>query len=115
MEIKNKSDLEPIVMNDGQSSGIKFFPMITKKDGAPNFAMRLFEFSPSGHTPKHAHPWEHEVVILSGSGYVIEGDEKVPVAKEDFIIVPPGVLHQFMAGSEGMDMVCVVPNKGQPE
>ncbi len=115
MEIKNKSYREPIIMDDGQSSGIRFFPMITKKDGAPNFAMRLFEIGPSGHTPKHSHPWEHEVVILSGSGYVIRGDEKTAVAKEDFILIPPDMLHQFIAGRKGMNMVCVVPNEGQPE
>ncbi|MCD4669074.1 MAG: cupin domain-containing protein [Actinomycetia bacterium] len=115
MKIKKKSKLTPIIMNDGEVSGIKFFPMITKKDGAPNFAMRLFEIGPLGHTPKHTHPWEHEVAILSGSGHVLKVDKKIAIEKDDFILVPPGMLHQFTAGENGMNMVCVVPNEGQPK
>ena len=56
MKIKKRSNTDPIIMDGGEVSGIKFFPMITEKDGAPNFAMRLFEIEPSGHTPKHTMP-----------------------------------------------------------
>lgn len=42
--------------------------LITKKDGAENFAMRLFEVEPNGYTPWHQHDWEHEVFILEGEG-----------------------------------------------
>lgn len=115
MKIINKSESDPILMNDGEVSGIKFYPMITEKDGAPNFAMRLFEIEALGHTPKHTHPWEHEVVVLSGSGHVLKVEEKIAIKKGDFILVPPEMLHQFIAGENGMDMVCVVPNEGQPK
>ena len=115
MKIKKIPDTEPVIMDDGEVSGIKFYPMLTEKDGAPNFAMRLFEIEPSGHTPKHTHEWEHEVVITSGSGFVLKKDEKIPIEKNDFILVPPGLLHQFIAGDAGMSMVCVVPNEGQPK
>ena len=115
MIIKKLRKTEPVVMDGGEVSGIYFFPMNTRKDGAPNFAMRLFEIKPLGHTPKHTHGWEHEVVIISGSGYVLKEDEKISIEKDDFILVPPGLLHQFQAGKEGMSMVCVVPNEGQPK
>jgi len=115
MNIKKRSGSEPIIMDEGGASGIRFYPMITEKDGAPNFAMRLFEFAPSGHTPRHTHAWEHEVVITAGSGFVLKEDRKIPIEKDDFILVPPGMLHQFIAGDDGMDMVCVVPNEGQPK
>ena len=115
MKIKKISGYDPIIMDDGEASGIRFYPMITEKDGAPNFAMRFFEIRPSGHTPKHTHDWEHEVVVTAGSGFVLKVDEKIAIEKDDFILVPPGVLHQFIAGEEGMSMVCVVPNEGQPK
>jgi len=44
--------------------------LISKKDGAENFAMRLFEIQPGGYSPLHQHDWEHEVFILDGSGVV---------------------------------------------
>jgi quercetin dioxygenase-like cupin family protein len=115
MIIKKRSQSDPIIMDDGEISGIKFYPMLTEKDGAPNFAMRLFEIKPSGHTPKHTHAWEHEVIITEGSGFVLKIDEKIAIEKDDFILVPPGLLHQFIAGEKGMSMVCVVPNEGQPK
>jgi len=115
MIIKKLKGLAPIAIDDDSASGIKFFPMLTKKDGAPNFAMRLFKIGPNGHTPKHTHGWEHEVMVVSGSGYVMKEDEKIAIEKDDFIFVPPEFLHQFIAGDEGMSMICVVPNEGQPE
>ena len=84
MKIKKISGYDPIIMDDGEASGIRFYPMITEKDGAPNFAMRLFEIRPSGHTPKHTHGWEHEVVITAGSGFVLKIDEKIAIEKDDF-------------------------------
>ncbi|MEZ6106968.1 MAG: cupin domain-containing protein [Pirellulaceae bacterium] len=48
--------------------------LIGEKDGAPNFAMRRFMVAPGGHTPRHHHPYEHEVFVLSGHGEVIEND-----------------------------------------
>ena len=115
MKIKKLSDMDPIIMDDGEAAGIRFFPVLTEKDGAPNFAMRLFKIAPSGHSPRHEHAWEHEVVVTAGSGFVLNVDQKIAIEKDDFILVPPGRLHQFIAGEQGMSMVCVVPNEGQPK
>ena len=113
--IKKKSEIDPKLMDEGEAAGIKFFPAITARDGAPGFAMRLFEISPGGNTPKHAHSWEHEVFIVAGNGFVLEGNRKIPVEKEDFILVPQNQLHQFRAGEDGISFICVVPNEGQPD
>ena len=114
MEIKEKAGISPDIMDGGEVSEIKFYPMITAKDGAPNFAMRLFEIGPNGYTPKHTHGWEHEVFIVSGSGYVFKDGKEIPIKKDTFLLVPKGELHQFIAGDDGMNMICVVPNEGQP-
>jgi len=114
MKIKKKGEISPDIMDGGEVSGIKFYPMITAKDGAPNFAMRLFEIGPNGHTPKHTHEWEHEVFIVSGNGHVFKDGKEIPIKKDTFLLVPKGELHQFVAGDEGMNMICVVPNEGQP-
>jgi quercetin dioxygenase-like cupin family protein len=114
MKIKKKSEATPESMDSGEVSGIKFYPMITAKDGAPNFAMRLFEIGPDGHSPKHTHDWEHEVFIVSGNGHVFKDGQEIPIEKDTFLLVSKGELHQFIAGDEGMSMICVVPNEGQP-
>ncbi len=93
MIIKKKEDFNPRIMEDGEASGIKFYPMLTAKDGAPTFAMRLFEIDPEGYTPRHRHSWEHEVYITGGSGFVLKGEEKVEIEKDDFIFVEPSELH----------------------
>lgn len=114
MIIKKKKDFNPAVRDDEGFRSVKFYPMLTAKDGTPTFAMRLFEIGPGGCTPKHRHDWEHEIYIIDGGGIAIKDDEKMEVEKDDFIYVEPSELHQFQAGENGMSIICVVPNRGQP-
>ena len=84
--------------------------LLTESSGAPNFAMRLFEVKPNGHTPQHAHPWEHEIYILQGQGEV-RGESNIPFKAADALLVPANVLHQFYnSGSEPLRFLCLIPN-----
>ena len=38
--------------------------LVSDKDGAPNFALRMFEVGVGGFTPYHQHDWEHEIFIF---------------------------------------------------
>ena len=84
--------------------------LISKTDGAANFAMRLFEIKPDGHTPLHSHPHEHEVFVLDGEGvFVCEGKEH-RIAAEYVIFVPGGAEHQFRnSGDSVLRFLCLVP------
>lgn len=85
--------------------------LITKeKDGAENFAMRLFELEAGGHSPFHDHSWEHEVFILEGDGTVTfpDGTEK-PLKPWDIVWVPGNEKHNFKAGEKGLKFVCLIP------
>ncbi|MCE4619944.1 MAG: cupin domain-containing protein, partial [Desulfurococcales archaeon] len=42
--------------------------LISDKDGASNFYMRMFRMEPGAHIKAHFHPWEHEIYVLEGSG-----------------------------------------------
>ncbi|MEK6270715.1 MAG: cupin domain-containing protein [Planctomycetales bacterium] len=98
------------VMMDG-ANGCSVRWLINDTDGAPNFAMRQFAVEPEGHTPKHSHPYEHEVYVLSGSGIVLEGDEEHPIAAGDFIYVGPDEIHQFRnTGTAPLTFLCMVPH-----
>jgi len=114
MILKKRTELVRKDVNDRDAKNVDFYPVITAADGAPNFAMRLFEIGPAGHTPFHSHDWEHEVYIIEGNGFIIEEDKRTPMGKSDFIYVATGEKHSFSAGNEGLKMICVVPNKGQP-
>ena len=83
--------------------------VISEADGAPNFAMRIFEFEAAGHSPYHAHEWEHEVFILDGDGYLTIEGEKRPFKPGDVVFLPGGTTHNFTAGEKGLRMMCLVP------
>jgi quercetin dioxygenase-like cupin family protein len=89
---------------------VKLRWLISKKDGADNFAMRLFEIKPNGYTPYHQHKWEHEVFILEGSG-IIKGElneEQFKVG--DFILVHSTEWHQFVNTGKGvLKFLCLIP------
>jgi len=84
--------------------------LIGEKDAAPNFAMRLFEVAPGGCTPHHAHPFEHEVFIVSGRGTLVADDGDKSVAAGTFAFVKPDEKHQFRnTGSEPLRFLCLIP------
>jgi quercetin dioxygenase-like cupin family protein len=89
--------------------------LITEKQGAKNFAMRLFEISPGGHTSYHTHPWEHEIFVKKGHGILISEDERYVVGEGDVIFIAPGEKHQFRNESEQtLELICLIPLKPQP-
>jgi len=86
--------------------------LISKKDGAENFAMRLFEVKPGGYTPLHQHDWEHEVFILEGNGTTKSKTSKEPLKEGDIFFVPSMEWHQFVnTGKETLKFLCVIPYK----
>ena len=86
--------------------------LISKNDGAENFAMRLFEVKPEGFTPLHQHDWEHEVFILEGEGEARNKEDKKNFKKGDVFFVKPMEWHQFVnTGSEDLKFLCLIPIK----
>ena len=99
----------PVTMDGAAGCTVRW--LIGKTDQAPNFAMRQFEVAPGGHTPRHFHPYEHEVFVLSGEGIVIEGDREHPLTAGDVIYVAPNDVHQFRnTGKSPLKFLCLVPN-----
>ena len=110
MKILNYRDMvaDPVTVEGAQDVTIRW--LIAKEDGAPNFAMRLFEVAPGGTTPLHTHATEHEVFILDGEGAVWREGEEVPVGPGTSIFVPPEEKHCFKnTGSDTLRFICIVP------
>ena len=109
MLVRNRSEAETVTYGD-EAKGVEMRPLITERDGAPHFAMRVFTLDPGGHTPYHDHAWEHEVFVLAGSGVVRAADGERPLRAGDAIFVAPQETHQFRAGTDGLQFICCVPN-----
>ncbi len=79
-------------------------------DDAPVYAMRMIEIEPGGHSPDHAHPWEHENYVLEGEGEVKMGERVLPIGPGSVILVPPEVRHQYRnTGSYLLRFLCSIP------
>ena len=79
-------------------------------DGAPVYNLRMIEVEPDGHTPDHAHPYEHENFVLEGEGEVMMAGRIYPIAAGSVILVPPDVRHQYRnTGGTLLRFLCSVP------
>lgn len=92
--------------------GVRMRVLISGADGAPGFTMRLFEVAPGGHTVRHHHPYEHEVIVHRGQGTLWSANGEHPLAPGMVVLVLPDEEHQFQAGPEGLDFFCMVPHHG---
>jgi quercetin dioxygenase-like cupin family protein len=102
-------DKQAVTMEGAEGCQVRW--LVDEAQGAPNFAMRQFEVAPGGHTPRHSHPYEHEVFVLEGNGVVLEGDVEHALKAGDFIFVQPNEVHQFCnTGSRPLKFLCMVTN-----
>jgi quercetin dioxygenase-like cupin family protein len=112
MKVQASQDvpLLPVTMAGSADCQVRW--LVSRSDGAPNFAMRLFEIAPGGYTPHHHHPYEHEIFILSGQGEVLEGETPRPLTSGDVALIQPNEVHQFRnTGHEVLRMLCLIPNE----
>lgn len=115
MKIANYTSIKPTLIDNDQAKGIAGRVAIGKNDGANNFCMRVFEISPGGHSPKHAHAWEHEIFVHAGVGEVFGNGHWNPVQSGNVIFAPANEEHQIRnTGKELFVFACVIP-AGPPE
>jgi len=108
MIVKHYRQVEP--EDFVEAPGVTVRWMITEKDGAPNFALRVFEVEPGAASPFHTHPWEHEAFILAGKGHLRAVDGKTPFREGDAVFVPPEAKHQFVNdGDTVLRFICIIP------
>ena len=111
MKVAHYRDIPPDPVGEEGASGIAIRWVISEKDGADNFSMRVFEMEAGGYSPYHKHPWEHEVFILEGRGSLVQGEKEVPFSKGDVIFIPPGEEHQVKNSfGEPLEFICLIPN-----
>jgi quercetin dioxygenase-like cupin family protein len=100
--------LEPVVDEGAEGAAIRW--LISRPEGAPNFAMRLIEVQPNGHTPFHSHDFEHEVYVLEGVCELKGPCGSWPMRPGTVALVPPGAQHNFHnTGDVLLRFICCIP------
>jgi mannose-6-phosphate isomerase-like protein (cupin superfamily) len=57
--------------------------------------LRLGLYAPRGHDPQHPHDQDEVYVVMRGSGWFVNGDERHEFGPGDALFVPAGVEHRF--------------------
>jgi len=111
--IKRISDIEEKIVDIEGAKDTTIQWLITKENaGAKNFAMRRFVIKPGGKIPKHHHPWEHEIYVLSGKGIVGAADKEYEVSKDMVLYIPPDIDHWYRNPfDESFIFLCIIPYK----
>jgi quercetin dioxygenase-like cupin family protein len=110
MLVRRAESMEPTPVTMDGVKGVTMRVMVGRGDGAPNFAMRHFSVEPGGHTPRHAHNYEHEVFVVGGSGRAECDGAFQPIRAGDVLFVEPNRTHQFVnTGEAPLEFLCLVP------
>lgn len=114
MLIKKSGEVEKLKIDAPGAENVWIRWLIGGNDAAPNFYLRMFEVDPGGHTPAHAHPWEHEVFILEGKGKINTTEKSFPVQAGFLALISPGEHHQFEnSGESTFKFLCIIPRDGK--
>ena len=111
MRVKQYTDVPATYFDKPEVKGVAARVLIGKQDGAPNFCMRVFDLAPGGHTPKHAHAWEHEMFVHAGHGEIYANGQWHPVTSGNAVFIPANEEHQIRnPGRDPLLIVCLVPS-----
>jgi len=110
MKIVKSSDVVKNAVEVEGAKDVQIRWLISKDDGAGNFAMRMFELLPGGYTPLHTHPHEHEVFVIEGEGVFVYEGEEYEFGPEYVIFVPGDKEHCFRnTGNSVLRFLCLIP------
>jgi mannose-6-phosphate isomerase-like protein (cupin superfamily) len=80
-----------------------------RNEPGPAMELRYFEVQPGAASRLEKHEHEHYVIVRTGLGYAVIGDQATEIAPNDVIYIGPLELHQFVnRGSEPFGFYCFV-------
>ncbi len=110
MNLEHYAEITPTLIDNDKVKHVAARVVIGRAAGAGNFFMRVFEIGRGGHTPRHSHPWEHEMFFHAGQGQVLHDGEWKAVRAGSVVFMPPGAEHEVRnTGAEPLVLVCLVP------
>jgi len=109
--VKSSSDVSEEPVERGVGAFMKW--LIDRRDGAPNFELRLFRIKPGGSIPPHMHEGiEHIQYVLRGRYRVRLGAREVTVKEGDALLIQAGTVHAyFNDGGEDAEFLCIIPRR----
>lgn len=115
MKLIHYTDARMRVFDGEQAKGVTGRVLIGKQDGATHFCMRSFEIGPGGNTPRHTHPWEHEIFVHAGQAEIHINGDVFSAGPGTALYVAPHEEHQIKnVAGETLIMICLIP-AGAPE
>jgi len=110
MKVEKSSNVVKKRVEAEGANGVEIRWLVSKEDGAENFAMRMFEVQPGGHTPLHKHPFEHEVFVVEGQGVLVYEGQEHKFSRDYVIFVPANKEHRFKnTGDSILRFLCLIP------
>ncbi len=99
-------DGKPLPMGDMFTNTI-----VSRQIGAQHLAVNYTRYEPGAEFPQHVHEDSEDVLfVVTGAGWLKEGERTTPISAGDMIFVRPGELHGVVAGSSGMAILgCQAP------
>lgn len=112
MIIKHDSAMKAVPVSMEGASAVAMKIPIGPEEGSKNMILRLFCISPGGHTPYHAHNFEHLVRVVSGQGIVMDDKGFThELSLEQSVFVCPNEKHQFANPyTEPFEFTCTILN-----
>ena len=111
MIAKHIEDVPGVLVDKEGFKGMTARFALTRADGCPNYAMRVMEFAPGGHTSLHSHLEEHEFFFPDGEPAIVDGTGRETRLKPgDLVYVAPNETHQIKnLGDAPMRVICTIP------
>lgn len=113
MLIRDSKDAVPEKPKMDGVKGVSLRWLVSKEQGARNYAMRLFEIEPGGLIPMHDHKdSEHEIFVLEGEALLKTPEKNYQLKPGMALFVEPGDSHSFVNTSDrAFKFLCVIPLK----
>lgn len=107
---RHYADFAAEEVQDQGAQGASIRWVISEAQGSANYALRVIELAPQGHTPYHTHWFEHQNYVIEGAGTVTIGEETYAITAGDVIFVPGDVRHQYRNTGHGpLKFLCGIP------
>ncbi|HKZ89574.1 MAG TPA: cupin domain-containing protein [Thermoplasmata archaeon] len=92
------------------SVNVRMRQLVGREDGARRTAMHEIILGKGALSAKHAHEWDHQLVVTSGRGVAVVQRKKVPLRPGVVLLVQSEEMHQFFQkGTAALTFLTVTP------
>jgi len=113
MYIRNRTEIKKKSLETDTMKNVEKQVLIGADQGWDSHVMRMFTLKKNGYTPRHSHPWNHMVYIVSGNGILFVDGNEHSVTGDSVAFIPGGKEHQFtQTDNEDFIFMCIVPTEG---